>query len=74
MVEYKVRVVERDAPSELEDVCNRLAVDGWRLVSTSVLDLGALRTRSYLFFEREIGEREPQDAWRTQHSGRRDAD
>ena len=44
MVEYKVRVVEHEGTGELEDACNGMAPEGWRLVSTSTLDcLDALR-------------------------------
>ena len=70
MVEYKVRVVEHEGTGELEDACNGMAAEGWRLVSTSTLEVGAGRVRSHLFFERESGRREPQDVWRTQHGGR----
>jgi hypothetical protein len=69
MVEYKIRIVEGEGAAALEDACNELAAEGWRLVSTSMLDAGGGRTRTQLFFEREGGHREPQDVWREQHGG-----
>ena len=70
MVEYKVRVIDHEGGGELEEACNGAAAEGWRLVSTSMSDLGAGRVRTQLFFEREGGQREPQDVWRAQHGGR----
>jgi len=69
MVEYQVRVVEHESTGELEEACNGMAADGWRLVSTSLLGVGAGGTRVYLFFEREGGRREPQDVWLAQQGG-----
>lgn len=69
MVEYKVRVIEHEDSGELEGACNAMAADGWRLASTTMLDLGSGRFRVYLYFEREGGHREPQDVWRAQHGG-----
>ena len=55
MIEYHVRIVENGGEAELSKVCNELAKDGWRLVSTSAANtVGlALRVRVYLFFARE---------------------
>ena len=73
MTEYKIRAIETGGTGDLEKVCNDAAKDGWRLVSTNVLDLGALRTRVYLFFAREtVDERGVQDAWRERHGDRGD--
>jgi len=69
MIEYKVRAIETGGTGDVEKVCNDAGNVGWRLVSTNVLDLGALRTRAYLFVEREAGQRETQDTWRMQHGG-----
>jgi hypothetical protein len=53
MVEYRVRVIETGDTAEAEDLCNRMASDGWRLVSTAAANAGALTVSLYLFFERE---------------------
>ena len=56
MIEYHVRIVENGSEAELSKVCNELAKDRWRLVSTSAATtVGiAMRVRVYLFFEREM--------------------
>jgi hypothetical protein len=69
MVEYKVRVVDHENAGELEEACNGMAAEGWRLVSSSFLGVQAGGIQAYLFFEREGGHREPQDVWRAQHGG-----
>jgi hypothetical protein len=53
MVEYKVRMSETGGTADAEDICNRMATDGWRLVSTAAANAGALKVFVYLFFERE---------------------
>jgi hypothetical protein len=55
MIEYKVRAPETGGTSEIEKLCNDAAQDGWRLVNTSVENMGVLKTRVWLFFEREAG-------------------
>jgi hypothetical protein len=53
MFEYAVRMDETGGTAEAEDICNRMAADGWRLVSTAAASAGALKVSVYLFFERE---------------------
>ena len=67
MTEYKVRALETGATGDLEKECNRLAQDGWRLVSTTTYTEGTFKPRLYLFFEREKGEPQQQNSWREQH-------
>ncbi len=69
MIEYKVRAIETGGTGDVEKVLHAEAKDGWRLVSTNVENAGALRTRVWLFFERESGQPETQDTWRAQHGG-----
>jgi hypothetical protein len=69
MTEYKVRAPETSGTADVEDICNFEANSGWRLVSTSVEHMEVLKTRVWLFFEREVGERPAQEAWREQHGG-----
>jgi Domain of unknown function (DUF4177) len=73
MIEYKVRARETGGTADIEKVCNDLAKDGWRLVSTAAANAGGITVRVWLFFEREAGEqRAPQESWRTQHRGEDD--
>jgi hypothetical protein len=73
MFEYRVRAPETSGTGDIEDICNQMAADGWRLVTSTAVNSGALNVRLYLFFERAMGEqRAPQDTWRTQHRGRDD--
>mgnify|MGYP001609818625 CR=1 FL=1 len=53
MIEYKVRALETGAAVDVEEVCNDLAQDGWRLVSTAAANAGGVTVRVWLFFERE---------------------
>jgi hypothetical protein len=53
MREYKIRRVEGSGTGDLERICNELARDGWRLVSTAAAAAGALDVYVWLFFERE---------------------
>jgi hypothetical protein len=70
MVEYKVRVSLTGGEADAEQICNRMAKDGWRLASTAMASQG-ISVTLFMFFEREVpGEQRPsQDAWRTQHRG-----
>jgi hypothetical protein len=73
VIEYKVRALETGGTADLERVCNRMAEDGWRLVSTAAANAGGITVRVWLFFEREAGEQRPsQESWRTQHRGEDD--
>lgn len=54
MLEYAVRGPETSGSGEIEKICNYMAQQGWRLASTAAVDTGALRTRVFLFFEREV--------------------
>lgn len=69
MTEYEIRAVETSGTGDVEKIRNDAVEDGWRLVSTNVESMGALKTRVWLFFERETGQPETQDAWRAQHGG-----
>jgi hypothetical protein len=53
-IEYKVRALETGGTADVEKVCNDLAQDGWRLVSTAAANAGGISVRVYLFFEREM--------------------
>lgn len=53
LIEYKVRALEHGAAADIEEVCNDLAQDGWRLVSTAAANAGGFTVRVWLFFERE---------------------
>ena len=68
MFEYKVRRVKGDGTGDIERICNEHEEDDWRLISKSAEDMGVLRVRVWLFFQREVpDERGPQDTWRAQH-------
>ena len=58
MIEYRVRVVDTDGAADVEQVCNGMARDGWRLVSTSVENIDPVLARVWLFFEREVSAEE----------------
>ncbi len=67
MIEYNVRRVDGVGPRDIERVCNELASEGWRLVSTAATSTAAAML---LFFEREAGDRPAdQNTWRAQHGG-----
>jgi hypothetical protein len=67
MIEYNVRRVDAGGPGDIERVCNELASEGWRLVSTAATTIDA---PVLLFFERETGDGPAlQDTWRAQHGG-----
>jgi Domain of unknown function (DUF4177) len=53
MIEYKVQALETGGAADIEKVCNDLAKDGWRLVSTAATNTGGTAMRMWLFFERE---------------------
>jgi Domain of unknown function (DUF4177) len=53
MIEYKVQALETGGTADIEKVCNDLARDGWRLVSTAAANAGGTAVRAWLFFERE---------------------
>jgi len=72
MVEYRVRMTETGGTAEPEDVCNRMAKDGWRLVSTAAANAGGIKVFVYLFFERQIEARDRlEDAVATMDAGER---
>lgn len=72
MVEYKIRMLEKSGAADLEDVCNGMANDGWRLVSTAAANGGAIEVFVYLFFERQIDARDRlEDAVATMDAGER---
>ena len=52
-VEYKVRTIDRGDVVELESVCTGLGMQGWRLVSSTLLQLDDHPKRLCLFFERD---------------------
>ena len=54
MIAYRVRTLETDGAEAVEEACNSMARDGWRLVSTAAESVDALKTRVWLFFEREV--------------------
>jgi len=53
MIEYRIRRIDGIATDDIERVCNDLAKEGWRLVSTAAGATGALEVFVYMFFERE---------------------
>ncbi len=55
MVEYKVRLSTTGGTADAEQICNRMARDGWRLVSTAAASPG-ISVCVFLFFEREVTE------------------
>ena len=73
MIEYRIRRIDGSGTGDMERVCNDLAKDGWRLVSTAAGATGILEVFVYLFFERQAGQQETQDTWRARHGGQ-DAD
>lgn len=67
MIEYTVRRVDAGKPDDIEGVCNELASEGWRLVSTAA---SATNAPVLLFFERDTDDGPAeQDTWRAQHGG-----
>ena len=54
MIEYKVAALETVSISRIEELCNELAQDGWRLVSTAAANAGGITVRGWLVFEREL--------------------
>ena len=58
MIEYKVRRSETGGTAEPEDICNHMAKDGWRLVSTAAANGDGTKAFLHLFFEREIEARD----------------
>jgi hypothetical protein len=54
MIEYKVAALETVSISRVEELCNELAQQGWRLVSTAAANAGGITVRGWLFFEREV--------------------
>jgi hypothetical protein len=52
-IEYKVRVSITGGEADAEQICNRLAEKGWRLVSTAEASQG-ISVTLFLFFEREL--------------------
>ena len=56
MLTYKVRLIDGSGTGEPERICNDLAKEGWRLVSTAVTARGALEVVMYLFFEHAAAE------------------
>jgi hypothetical protein len=54
MVEYRVRATKAGDTAEAEAVCNGMAAEGWRLVSTAAANAVAPNVVLYLFFEREV--------------------
>lgn len=72
MIEYKVRITESGDTAEAEDICNRLAKDGWRLVSTAAANGGGIKVFVHLFFERELEAHDRlEDAVATMDAGER---
>jgi hypothetical protein len=57
MIEYKVQALETGGAADIEKVCNDLAKDGWRLVSTAAANAGGTAVRVHMFVEREVAER-----------------
>jgi hypothetical protein len=51
--EYKIRRIDGSGTDQLERICNDLARDGWRLVSTAAAATGPIDVFVWLFFERE---------------------
>jgi hypothetical protein len=49
-----VRELETGGTADVEKMCNDLAQDGWRLVSTAAANAGSTTVRVYMFFEREV--------------------
>lgn len=58
MIEYKVRMSDTGGTADPEDICNRMAKDGWRLVSTAAANGGEIKVFVYLFFERQVEARD----------------
>ncbi len=58
MIEYKVRMSDTGGTGDAEDICNRMATDGWRLVSTAAAQGGGINVFVYLFFERGVEARD----------------
>ena len=55
-IEYRVRRVEGSGTDGLENMCNELAREGWRLVTASTAAAGELDICTYLFFSREVAD------------------
>jgi hypothetical protein len=53
MIEYRIQALETGGTADIEKVCNDLAKDGSRLVSTAAANAGGIAVRVWLFFERE---------------------
>lgn len=53
MIEYKVRVSLTGGEADAEQICNRMAEDGWRLVSTAAASQG-ISVTLFMFFAREV--------------------
>jgi hypothetical protein len=49
MIEYRVRRIDGDDTDGMQKVCNDLAKDGWRLVSTSAVAVDALKMSMFTF-------------------------
>ncbi len=72
MIEYKVYITATGGTAEPEDICNRLAKDGWRLVSTAAAHGDGIKALLHLFFERELEARDRlEDAVATMDVGER---
>ena len=72
MIEYKVRMSDTGGTADPEDICNRMAKDGWRLVSTAAAHGGGIKVFVYLFFERGVEARDRlEDAVATMDAGER---
>jgi len=56
-IEYRVRRIEGSEAEGMEDMCNELARDGWRLVTASTTAAG-VDIYTYLFFSREVADDE----------------
>lgn len=53
-VQYLVRCIEGSETDGMERVCNELAADGWRLISTSIATASATERNTYVFFSRKV--------------------
>ena len=72
MIEYKVCITATGDTAEAEGLCNRLAKDGWRLVSTAAAHGDGIKVVLHLFFERELEARDRlEDAVATMDVGER---